>query len=199
MATLNIAIVIVHNQSNEDNEAQIDALNNMLQKQIETVTDAYGNTSTGFVGYKLKTLKIDHWVKVYQIIPYQPENTREPYEAIKPSNMGILYSHNVIYGKGDEQMTGKHPRFINWGCKRSFDYGADIVFHIKDYKLLTVDNLQNMAKELIENKEYVETSLGRLITKKAFRIIGQLKEDRAEAQAIAEYKTRIIEKGYTHG
>lgn len=202
---IKLAVVIVHNKTSSENEAQITALASLLQPHTITVPelDEAGNeigTSDVFTHYTVKNLtQIEHEIKVFQIIPYQPTNTSDPYEAEKPANMNLLVSHNVYYGKNDTDKVGTHPRFFNWGLKRGTDYGADVAIYLADPVALTATKARNALGKLTNNTEFVEEAWGKLATKKLLQLIGQLKEDKTFTEAINDYKTRITEGGLKNG
>ena len=152
---MNCAIVICHNKTPEANIAQIEALKPLIEKQSEVHDElnengevvgqfeTYYYTLKGLDGYK---------VKLYQILPYQPDNPRLaqglPYEGVWPANANDIDSHRVAYGKGDEDKTGDHKRFQNWGLKRATDQGADVVIHLKDHTKFNVADLSSRLSNL---------------------------------------------------
>ena len=145
-----IAIVLTHNRSDKENAAQIASLKAMLTEVREPVLDERGRQridgdgvpQTTHVRYELK----GQAVRVYQIIPFQPDNKSDPYEAIQPEGFDSLVSHNVKYGWGDEDKVGDHPRFYNWGVKRASDYGATVVVHLDDVAKIDADQIDALAK-----------------------------------------------------
>lgn len=200
-----VAVVIVHNKTDAENQAQIVALNNLLEPQFISVPelDEQGNqigTSQQFSHYTVKNLtQIEHQVFVYQIVPYQPTNTSNPYEAIKPANISLLRSHNVYYGKNDVDKVGVHPRFFNWGLKRSTDYGADVIIYLQEPESLTTTRVRNALGRLTNDTELIEESWGKIVTKKLFGVVGQLREDFSFDGAVADLKNRMVLKGLRNG
>lgn len=186
---MNIAIVLVHNKTPKKNEEQIDTLLSHLSEvrlplfeEDKPVLDDEGNQKTYFSHYILNNLDIDHVVNVYQIVPFQPENKSEPYEAERPSNFNKLYSHNVLYGRGDEDKVGDHPRFFNWGLKRATDFGADIVISIDDISKFVPERIKTVSKDYVEDTG-VKFATSRLLEEK-----GQIDEAKPIAQAFEDYK-----------
>lgn len=125
---MNLAIVLTHNKP--DNSKQIEDLASLIEDNRTPEVDKEGNPTgrmdkngeiiTRHTHYNLKGLP-EHEVKFYQIVPFGVE---------RPANMNLIDSHNVIYGKGDEDKVRNHKRFFNWGLKRATDYGADLVLHL---------------------------------------------------------------------
>lgn len=194
---MNIAIIITHNKSDQDNFDQIEAIKSVVETVTETKTnyDFNGNpVGTYEVShYEIKNLGVAHEVKFYQILPFG---------ANKPSNFLSLDSHNVLYGKGDEDKKGDHPRFFNWGLKRATDYGADIVIHLEDHTKFSVGTLASALATLtnVNNKlDYLETPASKLTTLDLLKIVGQLDEMKTKPQALQHLKQRIIQKGIKYG
>lgn len=170
---MNISIVLVHNKSDEENNAQIDALLALVEKQTESnqISSENGDIETyETYYYTLKGIE-GHQVKFYQILPYQPNNLRlvegKPYEGVWPVNASLLDSHKVAYGQGDEDKQGDHPRFFNWGLKRATDYGADIVIHLKDYKKFDV---QGIVKSIEKKEKRQDKAYGKISRKDDLQI-----------------------------
>lgn len=215
---MKIAVVIVHNKTDQQNQAQIDAILPFVEKitvpvtqtvQDRTLTEIPHQSEFGYIyhetvetlsepyevtvetyHYKVKGLNIDHEVKFYQIIPFG---------VTPPSNKDALDSYKVYYGEGDEDKTGNHPRFFNWGLKRGTDFGADIVVYLDDVLQLTTTKLRNGLGKLRNDVEFVEETFGKIGTKRLLEKVGQLKEDRTFTQAITEYKQRVTQGGLKNG
>src|SRR3990167_82240 len=132
---MKLAIILTHNKTDAENIAQIEALKPLIEKQtvLNDEFDDQGNVIGQFETYyyTIKDLA-GHEVKFYQIIPFG---------VTPPPNLRDIDSHNVLYGKGDEDKTGDHPRFYNWGLKRATDYGADFVIHLNDETKLNITQL----------------------------------------------------------
>lgn len=198
---MNLAIVLVHNKSDQENEAQIEELLNRLTEvrlplfeEDKPVLNDEGIQKTYFSHYLLDGLNIEHVVSVYQIVPFQPDNTSEPYEAVRPLNFNRLNSHNVLYGRGDEDKLGDHPRFFNWGLKRSTDYGADVVLNVEDVSKLNIKELNSQLLQLTDRQdktEFIEAESGILATAKVLKEVGQLDESITKEEAIIALKNDI--------
>ena len=110
-----LAIVLTHNKTDAENISQIDTLKALL---TEVVDGPFLNEETGetwtTIHHEIIGLGIPHEVKVYQIIPFGVTLPPNRYEF---NSGGMVY-----YGAGDEDKTGDHPRFFNWGLKRATDY-----------------------------------------------------------------------------
>lgn len=187
-----LAITLIHNKSNAQNQAQITALKSLLT----TVTDGpFTDSETGATWttthHEITGLAIPHTVKVYQIIPFGVTPPPNRYEV---NSGGIVY-----YGKGDEDKTGEHPRFFNWGLKRGTDNGADVSVYLTDPANLTATKARNALNKLVNDTEFVEETWGKIGTLKLLKQIGQLKEDRTFTQAVSDFKTRVVQGGLKNG
>lgn len=204
---MNISLTLVHNKTAKANEAQIAGVRALLDEVTEEIDglDEEGNIiPNAFIRtyYVFKGLDLPHEVTIQHIIPYQPLNKSNPYNAVLPSNMSLLKGRNVQYGKGDEDKTGDHPRFFNWSLKRGTDNGADINIYLEDYTKFDVNNLAIQLNSLIDPEdkhEYAEDSSVKLASAKLLMRVGQLDETKSKAQAIADLKTRNVEEGFKNG
>lgn len=203
---MNLALVIVHNKSDQENFDQIEALKPLITKITDTHDefDDQGNVIGTFDSYhyELQGLDFPHELRVYQILPYQSDNPRLqqglPYEGVWPTNATDIDSHKVAYGKGDEDKMGDHPRFFNWGLKRGTDYGAEIVIHLEDHGKLDVDALKAQIQKLSDINdpaEFAENDAAKITTVKMLREVGQLDEVKTKDDALNEYKGKIVDQG----
>ncbi len=199
---MNIAIVLTHNKA--DNEAQIATLKSLLTKvtvplfnttytdkgeEVQTpILDEQGVQKQGFTHYTLD-LPFPHKVSVYQIVPFGVD---------RPTGYKDLVSHNVLYGVGDEDKTGDHPRFFNWGLKRGTDYGADITVHIEDMAKFSVEDLAIQLNTIIDpntKEEYLDDESVKLASVTLLKETGQLDETKSKEEAIEELKDKLEVKG----
>lgn len=200
---MKIAITLVHNKTDSENVAQIEAAKLLVDEvKVPAFTNDESGTSVPIVdpesgiqkqiliGYKIKNLAIDHMVKFFQVFPYG---------VTPPANYNDIDSHKVFYGKGDEDKTNDHPRFFNWGLKRGTDNGADISVYLSDPAALTSTKVRTALNGLKNDTEFIEEAWGKIGTLKLLREVGQLKEDRSLTQAITDLKTRVVEKGLKNG
>jgi len=194
---MKLAIILTHNKTDAENIAQIEFLKPLIVKQ--TVFNDLYNDQGKVIGqfetyyYTIKGLPTDYEVKFYQLLPYGVK---------EPPNFNDIDSHNVLYRKGDEDKTGDHPRFFNWGLKRGTDYGADIVIHLEDYSKFSIADLPFYLTSLIDptdKTEFVETNSMKISTLKLLKEIGQLDETKSISQSIVDFKAKIIEKGLING
>lgn len=180
---IKIAIVLVHNKGNKGNSDQIDIVNSLLIYHQQESNSFY--TLNGYIE--------DHEIRIFQVIPF---------EVTPPENLDLLDSYKVFYGLGDEDKTGDHPRFFNWGTKRSTDYGSDIVIHIDDATQFNRDNLIKKLPQIIDKNDttvFSEDTYGKIISVEALKRIGQLNESVTKQEAIEMYKTRITRGGLKNG
>lgn len=194
---MNIAIVLVHNKSDVENTAQIETLKPLIEIQKETFDeyDEEGNIIGQFTKnyYTIKGLTLEHRATFFQIIPFG---------VTPPVNLYDIDSHKVFYGVGDEDKTGDHPRFFNWGLKRGTDHGADICIYLEDHKKFNISKLLSKIAKLsskTDKTEFVEEATCKIGTLKMLKEVGQLKEDKTLSDAITDLKTRVVEKGYKNG
>lgn len=171
---MKLAITIVHNKSDAQNEAQITALASLL----ETVTDGpFTNPDTGetwtTTHHEIKGLAIPHGVRVYQVIPFG---------VTPPPNRYAINSGGIVqFGENDTDKTGNHPRFFNWGLKRGTDHGAEVCLYIEDVSKFDPTKLQF-------DKDFSEEDFGKVATLKLLIDKGQLDEKNTIIQGIEKYK-----------
>ncbi len=197
---MNIAIVLIHNKSALQNVSQINALKSRLTEVRELDVDENGlpilDEETGLqtthlIGYEIGALALTHLIKVYQIIPFG---------VTPPTNLYALDSHKVFYGAGDEDKTGTHPRFFNWGLKRSTDYGADIVLYASDVANVDTTDLRTRLSQLSSGSSmFAEAAYGKISHVNLLRRIGQLDETKNFNTAITDLKNRIANWKGLHG
>lgn len=178
---MKIAITLIHNKSNIENEAQITTLKSLL---TEVVDGPFIDPSTGeiwtTIHHELIGLDIPHEIKVYQVIPYG---------ITPPVNRGDVQSGNVVYfGAGDEDKVGNHPRFFNWGIKRGTDNGAEINIYLED---ISKFNIQSLKVKLQSKPDFSEEPFGKIVSANLLKTKGQLREDRGFSEAIEDLKRRI--------
>ena len=200
---MQIAVVIVHNKTDAENQAQIDLVKSLIDEvreplftfddsgnQIPLLDEETGTQLTSLTGYKVKGLSIDHLIRFYQIIPFG---------VTPPPNLYELDSHKVFYGAGDEDKTGNHPRFFNWGLKRGTDYGADICIYLDNLPQFTATKARQALQKFTNDTEFVEATFGKLASLRLLKEVGLLKEDRNLTEAISDLKTRTTGKGLKVG
>lgn len=133
---MKIAVVLTHNKTDWENAAQISALAALLT--TVTTTQTINNFTLGpgktVISQTPQTITFSH--QEFAVLPSHPVLVYQivPYGVVPPANISTLASHNVYYGKGDENKVSNHPRFPNWGLKRATDYGADLVVLLDDIK-----------------------------------------------------------------
>lgn len=195
---LQIAIVLTNNKSDEENIAQIEFFKPLIEKQIEyhpEVTDPRGKVYEAYdtYYYTIKGFVLPHEVHFYQIFPF----------SVKlPANKDDIDSYKVYYGAGDEDKTGDHSRFYNWGLKRATDYGAEIVVHVDNYKDFSVDDLPfkvNTLVDPVDTTDLIDEISGKYSTVRLLRRVGQVDEAMSLSQSIATFKNKILEKELSYG
>ena len=190
---MKIALVIVHNKTNQENFNQIEAIKPLINKITDTNNefDDQGNIIGTFntYHYELVGISVTHEARFFQIIPFG---------VTSPTNLYDIDSHNVIYRLGDEDKTGDHSRFFNWGMKRATDYGAEVVVYIDDYTqldfakiILDIEKLADI-NDLTELVDAPEVTIGSL---KLLKEVGQLDESKSKADAIVDLKQATIDAG----
>jgi len=192
---MKLALILTHNKSNQENTNQINSVKSILKE----VTDGpFFNEETGetwtTIHHEIIGLNIPHEVKVYQIVPFGVTPPENIYEI---NSGGIVY-----YLKGDEDKTGDHPRFFNWGLKRGTDYGAEIVIHLEDYKKLKVEDLPFYLNSLIDpndTTEFAEDQSSKFSTLRLLKEIGLIDENKTKEDGIIELKQKVKDKGWKNG
>lgn len=194
---MKIGIVLVHNKGELQNQAQIEFFKSLLTLNSKTdpvfslvdgVPTQTGTATTYF--YTLNDLKFEHEVKFYQIVPYG---------VMPPANLYSLDSYKVFYARGDEDKTGDHPRFFNWGLKRATDHGNEIVLYLEDFSKLVVKDLPFFLNTLIDPNsklEYVKNESVKIGTITLLKKVGQMAEDKTLSEAAIDYEQKLIEKGF---
>lgn len=194
---MNLAIILTHNKSDQENIDQITNLRSLLTDvPVEfNEYDEEGNVIGQFTKVHHEIgLPFPHEVKVYQVIPFGVTPPPNRYEV----NSGGL----VYYGAGDEDKTGDHPRFFNWGLKRGTDGGGEVVVHIEDIKKFSVDDLAIQLNSVIDpddKHEFVEDEAVKIASLKLLKEKGQLDETKTKEEAITELKQRVDGKGFRSG
>lgn len=194
---MKIAITLVHNKIPQENEAQIEFLKPLIVKNTFPIPiyDQEGNKVGQDEGYyySIKDLDVPHEASFFQIVPFG---------VTPPPNLYHIDSHKVFYAKGDEDKTGDHPRFFNWGLKRGTDYGADISIYLDDPKKMNLKDLPFYLNSLIDpddKTEFAEDQFGKMGTLRLLKEVGQLKEDRTLADALTDLKSRNTKRGGKNG
>lgn len=190
---LKLAITLTHNKSDQANIDQIEALKPLIKRITDTHTeyDSDGNAVGTFdtYHYELKGLGLPHELRCYQIVPYG---------VTPPPNFYDIDSHNVLYRAGDEDKTGDHPRFFNWGLKRATDYGAEAVIHLENVGKFNIHDLPFKLTQAIDpsdKTEFIEDAASKITTLKLLKEVGQLDERKSKDEAISDFKEAVLEKG----
>ena len=178
-----IAITLVHNKGDKGNSAQIEELKNLLvlKEDLHDELNEKGEVIGQYTTYHQEFIGIDtpHEVKVYQAIPYGVEPPPNRYDI----NTGGI----VEYRAGDEDKTGDHPRFFNWGAKRGIDQGAELSIYLENVPKLTA---QIAAVVLAEKADFAVEEFGKVISKEEF-VREQLKEDKELSEAVSERELKV--------
>lgn len=187
---LNLALGLVHNKANNAaNRAQITNLLPLVVPHYlpegATVDDAAG------VSYTLAGVTTEHVARFYQVVPFG---------VTRPNNMGLLDSHNCIYGNNDTDKTGDHARFFNWLFKRGCDYGADVVCYVRFPNLLSAADVETMLSRLTNTRVFFERTWGKAVSVRllrALRALGQetMREDLTFDDALPDLRARIQAAG----
>lgn len=189
---MKIAIVIIHNKTPEENEQQIEDLKELITEVKEDLYED-GQPVIGddgvqrhfFKYYTLNGFNEPHELYLYQIIPFQPENTTIPYfkGIVRPANYASIHAHRVEYGPlRDSDKVGNHPRFFNWGLKRSTDFGADLCIYLEDVKKFDPTKLKD------KKKDYEEEDGVKYATVKLLKEKGIVDERKTLVEAVDRYK-----------
>jgi hypothetical protein len=187
---LSIALCIVHNRTNLGNRQQITALAGLLTTHYEPAPDATA-TARDWQWYSLTDLAVEHVVTVYQVLPAG---------VARPNNMNTLYGYNVIYGGGNADKTGEHPRFFNWALKRGVDNGADIAGYLRFPALFGANDLNTAIGRLTSTRVLITRTWGWLLSPillRTLRAAGEetLNETMLFDDAITDLRQRLTLRG----
>lgn len=184
---MKIAVTLVHNKTPQENEAQIDALLQLVERVTDTLTDEETGEQFDVYHYQFTDLATPHEVRFYHVVPFGVD---------RPANLDELDGHKVLYGPEDQDKG--ETRFFNWGLKRGTDHGAEISLYLEDASKLKPKDLAKTLEKLLDKAdktEFVEDASGKLATVRILKEVGQLDETKTKAQAISAYKTKIAEGG----
>ena len=182
---MNLAICLIHNRTAPQNRNQITTIAALVVPNYLPP----GATADDYdaVYYTISGLAVEHVARFYQCVPFGVN---------QPNNMGLLDSHNVIYGVRDENKTGTHPRFRNWCIKRACDYGADVVALVTDHAQFTVTGLALQIARLVNRRVLVLPLWGLAVACRLFPLVGQFREDQNATDSLADLRDRIVAAGW---
>lgn len=191
---INITIVLIHNKSEKDNLAQIEALKShlLLLTDHHEEQDPNGNLQKyDTYHYEIKGLKIPHNVKFFQLIPFGVTVDHETLYSID--------SYKVFYGRGDEDKIGWHPRFFNHAMRFPIDsMAADVVIHLHDHKTFNIKDLEKHLQKL-ETHHMTSHSWGHITKKEILIHVGEVDEEKPLEEGMKRFKNKIVQKGLKHG
>ena len=141
---MKIAVTLVHNKSDKENEAQIKAVLALVDKVVDTNVDQETGAEFLTNHYEFKDFGIPHEVNFYHIVPYGIN---------RPSNLDQLDGHKVIYGS-EFQMNEK--TFFDWGLKRGTDHGADVSIYVEDINKLNFKQLLPKFEKIKDKQDPTE-------------------------------------------
>lgn len=204
---MKISISLIHDKPiMAQNEAQIEELKLHIETRFHEVPeyDEQGNLLEiiQVPYYAFKDLIEDHEVLIMHIIPFQPWNNSNPYNAEIPTNLYDLHTRNVQYGKGDEDKISNHSRFFNWSLKRGTDIGGEVLVYIEDITKFSFAKLQLKLSNILDKKnktEFAEDDYGKIASLNLLTEIGQLDENKSLSEGIIDLKQRNLEKGNKNG
>ena len=142
---ITIAVGLVHNKSDANNQKQIQDILPLVEKH----TDLEGN----LLFYSLSGMAMEHQAIFFQVIPFG---------VTPPVNLYALDSYKVFYGKGDEDKTGEHARFFNWLFKRGTDYGAEVVAYVRSPEMLGTKDFEKQLSRINSKRVLIDASWGHL-------------------------------------
>lgn len=170
---IKIAVIIVHNKTDLENETQILDLLPLIKKQTE------GTGENEKYWYVLDGLKIEHEALFYQTIPFG---------VTPPFSLNQIDSWKIFFGEGDEDKIGDHSRFFNWGVKTATNHGAQKIIYLEDLKSFDVQSLEiDLSKEGL----YAENTYGKIVDKQLLEDKGQLSEETPFSESIEELKEKL--------
>lgn len=182
---MRIVFVLVHNKGNQGNIDQINTLSSLLTKvsYTEEIRDDNGNVieSIQVSYYEFNDSTTTHHAYVCQVVPYG---------VTLPTNLYDLESRVVFYGNNDQDKTGEHPRFLNWGLKKGAEHRTNAIIYIKNANQLTASSLDNEL-DLIDTALLSEISSSIIIAGSVYADFGLLNESLTFANAIIDLENRI--------
>lgn len=196
MDKLKIAITIIHNKPGQQNNAQIAQVLNFitLNEEVKQTPDIDENGNPiirDIIEYTYTAPilgDIPHEVRFFQIVPYGGSKPNDWSLLMKAGGCG-----GVLYGEGDNDKVGNHPRFFNWGFKRAVDYGADISIYLDDLKKLKLQDLPFIINSLEDPTDPLDFyDLDIVAVHKRQLRKGQLDETKGIDEAFVEYKGRQL-------
>lgn len=157
---MKIAITLVHNKTDAQNEAQIDTVLGLVERLTNTNTDPETGEEFSTYHYEITGLGIPHEVRFYHVVPFGVN---------KPSNLDELDGHKVFYGP-EYQMVEK--TFFDWGLKRGVDHGAEVSLYLEDLSKLDfkkiLSKLQKVANKT-DKTEFVQDAGGKIANLEYFK------------------------------
>lgn len=157
---MKIAITLVHNKSDAENEAQISTILGLVDRIADTHVDPETQEEFYTYHYEIKDLGVDHEVRFYHVVPYG---------VTKPSNLDELDGHKVYYGP-EYQAIDK--TYFDWGLKRGVDQGAEVSLYLEDLSKLDfkkmLSKLQKVADKA-DKTEFVQDDGGKIANLEYFR------------------------------
>jgi hypothetical protein len=204
---MRIALGLIHNKAGNGNRQQINALLPFVERHVvdtngvEFDPDVVDDVEILRIYYTIAGLAVQHEVIFFQVLPFGVN---------PPNNLYSLNSRKVLYGQGDNDKTGTHPRFWNWGLHRAFNNDeADVAGLITDISQFTVAGLQFQLNRLIDRRVLVVPLWGVLASSRLMEIVaarqpGQrvgetlLREDMPFGSALDDMRARIVARGLEH-
>lgn len=161
---LRLAITLVHNKSNAENEAQISTILGLVdrhtQESTETVRDRTivenkEGTTEEVLGpeyqatfytyyYTFKAITEPHEVRFYHVVPHG--------KAI-PSNIDQLDGAKVYYGP---EFADTEKTYFDWGLKRGTNNGADVSIYVEDLSKLDFKKLLPKMEKVKDKQDPTE-------------------------------------------
>ena len=157
---MKIAITLVHNHSDSENEAQIDTILGLVERITDTHTDPESGEDFFTYHYEIKGLGVPHEVRFYHVVPFG---------VTKPSNLDQLDGHKVFYGP-EFQMVDK--TFFDWGLKRGVDNGADVSLYLEAISKLDFKKMLSKLEKVADKSdktEFVQDTAGKIANVEYFK------------------------------
>jgi hypothetical protein len=208
MTRLKLAVVLTHDKGDVANQAQVTAINNLVELHDEQIVldgepqflkDAEGELILDEDGNPIPLM--DRWlafkgvVRPHEVLLFQivPAGVREPSDLITLPD-GTQATSTRWFAGVFYSATDKHDQdqgWFNWGLKRATDYGAEFVLFVDgvrafDPRSLALDSLGDF-----EDKTWgrvASVSLQRQLGKKRQPV---MREDMDYADAKADLLERI--------
>lgn len=187
---MNISIVIIHDKTDTVNEQQIsDLLDNMTYHVDETQnTSSKGEALTKVEKYyTADDVTESHKIRIVQLLPDG---------KTQPTSFDTIDSQKVQFGESVAEV-----KMYNEGLVKSTIRESDAALILTDIDEIDFTDLVTKGLTLGNKntkKQLSEPAYGKMFSRYAIEAIGFLDDTKTLSNAIADYKTKLTNRGMTH-